>query len=81
MCVFTISRFCAWCPDSAICAAAVRIPQDELRDDIRDEEYLFDSSRLSKRERADLEYKKKIYSLAEQHRKAREIEKVDRYVC
>ena len=35
--------------------------------------------RLTKREKADLDYKKNILKLAKEHEKAGEIEKVDRY--
>lgn len=54
--------------------------QEELRDDIMDEEYLFDQSQLTEREKKELEYKKKVFSLAQEHVKAGEMEKVDRYV-
>lgn len=53
--------------------------QEELRDDIADEEYLFDKSKMSKRELEELEYKKEIFKLAQEHARAGEIEKVDRY--
>eukprot|EP00124_Ichthyophonus_hoferi_P004799 Ihof_evm1s581 gene=Ihof_evmTU1s581 len=52
----------------------------ELQDDIADESYLFADSSLTSRERKDLEYKKKILSLASDHVKAKEMENVDRYV-
>eukprot|EP01134_Creolimax_fragrantissima_P004513 CFRG4513T1 len=52
---------------------------EELRDDIADEEYLFDQSKLSKRELKELQYKKEIYSLASEHVKARDKGDVDRY--
>ncbi len=51
----------------------------ELRDDIVDEEFLFDQSTLTERERRELRYKKKILELAEKHDKASEVEKVQRY--
>ena len=38
-----------------------------------------ESSVRSKREKHDLEYKKKVLSLAKQHRSASDMEKVDRY--
>jgi pre-mRNA-splicing factor ATP-dependent RNA helicase DHX16 len=57
-----------------------RQSQEELRDDIMDEEYLFDQSQLTERERRDLEYKKKVFSLAQEHVKAGDMEKVDRWV-
>ncbi|XP_041368249.1 pre-mRNA-splicing factor ATP-dependent RNA helicase DHX16-like [Gigantopelta aegis] len=56
--------------------------QDKLEDleaDIMDEEYLFEPERLSKRERVELEYKKKVLQLARQHRDAGEVEKTNRY--
>ena len=52
---------------------------DELMDDIRDDEFLFDDSQLTKRERDDRKYKKKVLELATQYSKASEIEKVQRY--
>ena len=50
-----------------------------LQDDVRDDEYLFEDSLLTKRERADREYKKKVYQLAVEHSKAGELEKIQRY--
>lgn len=50
-----------------------------LQEDIRDEEYLFEEAQLSKREKKDREYKKKVYNLALEHAKAGELEKVQRY--
>ena len=50
-----------------------------LQDDVRDDEYLFENSLLTKRERADREYKKKVYQLAVEHSKAGELEKIQRY--
>ena len=50
-----------------------------LQEDIRDDEYLYEDTQLSKREKQDREYKKKVYSLAVEHAKAGEIEKVQRY--
>ena len=52
---------------------------DELMDDIRDDEFLFDDSQLTKREKDDRKYKKKVLELATQYSKASEIEKVQRY--
>ncbi len=51
----------------------------ELRDDIADDEFLFDESSLTERERMEKRYKKKILELAERHDKASEVEKVQRY--
>ena len=50
-----------------------------LQEDIRDDEYLFEDAQLSKREKRDKEYKKKVYNLALEHAKAGELEKVQRY--
>ena len=52
---------------------------EALEDDIRDEEYLFKPGELTERERQDLKYKKEILQLAKSHKKAKEIEKVNRY--
>jgi pre-mRNA-splicing factor ATP-dependent RNA helicase DHX16 len=52
----------------------------ELQDDIADDEFLFDDSQLTERERKERKYKKNILDLAVQHGKANEIEKVQRYV-
>lgn len=57
-----------------------RVDQLEmLQEDILDDEYLFENAQLSKREKQDREYKKKVYSLAVEHAKAGELEKVQRY--
>ena len=50
-----------------------------LQEDIQDDEYLFEESQLSKREKKEKEYKKKVYNLALEHAKAGELEKVQRY--
>lgn len=50
-----------------------------LQEDIRDDEYLFEDAQISKREKDEQEYKKKIYRLAAEHAKAGELEKVQRY--
>ena len=50
-----------------------------LQEDIRDDEYLFEDGQLSKREKQDREYKKKVFHLAVEHAKAGELEKVQRY--
>lgn len=52
---------------------------EELDMAIKDEEYLFGDLNLTKREKAEIEYKKKVLQYAQQHRAAREIENVDRY--
>ena len=52
---------------------------EALEDDIRDEEYLFKPSDLTEKERQNLKYKKEILQLAKTHKKAKEIEKVNRY--
>ena len=50
-----------------------------LEGDIRDDEYLFSDVKITDKERHDLEYKKKILSLARDHDKAKELERVQRY--
>ena len=52
----------------------------ELKDDIADDEFLFDESQLTERERRERNYKKTVLNLATGHKKAAEIEKVQRYV-
>ena len=51
----------------------------ELEADIMDDEYLFEESQLTEKERHDREYKKKILLLAKEHKKAGDIEKAQRY--
>ena len=51
----------------------------ELEADIADDEYLFKGEKLSRREREDIEYKRKIYELSRQHEDARNIENRQRY--
>ncbi|CAG4944483.1 unnamed protein product [Colias eurytheme] len=51
----------------------------ELEDDIADDEYLFDESVLTEREKKDREHKKTILKLAKEHEKARELENIQRY--
>ena len=43
---------------------------EELEADIVDEEYLFGDAKLTHRERADLEYKKRVLNLARDYKKA-----------
>jgi pre-mRNA-splicing factor ATP-dependent RNA helicase DHX16 len=50
-----------------------------LQEDIQDDEYLFQEGLLSKREKEDRNYKRKVLSYALEHQKAGEIEKVQRY--
>ena len=52
----------------------------ELKDDIADDEFLFDDSQLTDRERRERNYKKTVLNLATAHTKAAEIEKVQRYI-
>ena len=52
---------------------------NELKDDIMDDEFLFDEDQLTEKEKAERRYKKKVLELAVQHSKAGEIEKVQRY--
>ncbi|XP_058452178.1 pre-mRNA-splicing factor ATP-dependent RNA helicase DHX16 [Malaya genurostris] len=51
----------------------------ELEADILDDEYLFEASEITERERQDREYKKKLLQIAKDHEKARELERVQRY--
>ena len=51
----------------------------ELEDDLADEDYLFDETQLTARERREKDYKRKILDLAKKHEKQSEIEKVQRY--
>ncbi|XP_013188869.2 pre-mRNA-splicing factor ATP-dependent RNA helicase DHX16 isoform X1 [Amyelois transitella] len=51
----------------------------ELEADIADDEYLFDESILTEREKREREHKKNILQLAKEHEKARELENVQRY--
>ena len=52
---------------------------DMLEEDIRDDEYLYDDSLLTEREKRDREYRRKVLALAKAHSKAGDVEKVDRY--
>ena len=51
----------------------------ELELDIMDDEFLFDESQLTTREKQEKDYRKKILELAKEHDKARQVEKVARY--
>ncbi|KAH8400605.1 hypothetical protein KR222_008380 [Zaprionus bogoriensis] len=51
----------------------------ELEADILDDEYLFDDSVLTKREREERQYKQQLLSIAKEHEKARELERIQRY--
>ena len=51
----------------------------ELKDDINDDEFLFDESQLTERERRERKYKKRVLELATAHTKAGESEKEIRY--
>ena len=52
---------------------------DQLEDDIKDDEFLFEEEELTTKEKEDRKYKKTILKLAKQHDQAGEIEKVQRY--
>jgi len=52
---------------------------DDLEMEIKEEEYYFEGQNLTKRERADLEYKRKMLTLAKDHKAAKQIERVNRY--
>lgn len=51
----------------------------ELEADIQDDEYLFEADILTERERKQRESKKELLKLAQEHERARELEKVQRY--
>jgi len=51
----------------------------ELEADIIDDEYLFNETNLTEREKEQKKYRKTILELAKQHDKASEVEKVQRY--
>lgn len=51
----------------------------ELEADIVDDEYLFEEEILTERERKDREHKKELLKLAQEHEKARELERIQRY--
>lgn len=51
----------------------------ELEADILDDEYLFNEDVLTEREREERAYKKKLLSIAKDHEKARDLERVQRY--
>ncbi|KAK9693373.1 hypothetical protein QE152_g34246 [Popillia japonica] len=51
----------------------------ELEADIQDDEYLFNDDILTTRERKQRQSKKELLKLAQEHEKARELEKVQRY--
>ncbi|KAH8255382.1 hypothetical protein KR038_002017 [Drosophila bunnanda] len=51
----------------------------ELEADILDDEYLFDESVLTQREKEERQYKKQLLNIAKEHEKARELERVQRY--
>ncbi|XP_059619306.1 pre-mRNA-splicing factor ATP-dependent RNA helicase DHX16 [Phlebotomus argentipes] len=51
----------------------------ELEADIIDDEYLFDDTVLTAKEKEDRAYKKQILQIAKEHEKARELERIQRY--
>lgn len=51
----------------------------ELEADILDDEYLFEESQITEKERHDREYKKNLLQIAKEHEKARELERIQRY--
>lgn len=51
----------------------------ELEADIMDDEYLFNEDVLTAREKEERAYKKKLLSIAKDHEKARDLERVQRY--
>ncbi|XP_013406683.1 pre-mRNA-splicing factor ATP-dependent RNA helicase DHX16 [Lingula anatina] len=52
---------------------------EDLEADLMDEDYLFSDLNLTKREKAEQEYKKNVLKLAKEHRRAGDVEKVNRY--
>lgn len=51
----------------------------ELEADILDDEYLFEEAKLTKKEKEDREYRRRLLDIAKQHEQARELERVQRY--
>lgn len=51
----------------------------ELEADILDDEYLFDEAKLTRKEREDRDYKKRLLDIAKEHEQARDLERVQRY--
>ncbi|XP_022914183.1 pre-mRNA-splicing factor ATP-dependent RNA helicase DHX16 [Onthophagus taurus] len=51
----------------------------ELEDDIRDDEYLFEEDILTERELKDRQHKKELLKLAQEHEEASKLERVARY--
>ncbi|XP_045471594.1 pre-mRNA-splicing factor ATP-dependent RNA helicase DHX16-like [Harmonia axyridis] len=51
----------------------------ELEADIADDEYLFEEEILTERERKERQHKKELLKLAQEHEKARELERIQRY--
>ncbi|XP_044743856.1 pre-mRNA-splicing factor ATP-dependent RNA helicase DHX16 [Chrysoperla carnea] len=51
----------------------------ELEADIVDDEYLFEEEQLTERERKERDHKKQLLKLAQEHEKARELERIQRY--
>lgn len=51
----------------------------ELEADILDDEYLFDEAKITDREKKEREHKKTLLSIAKDHEKARNLERVQRY--
>ena len=52
---------------------------EDLELEIEEEEYFFSDQKLTKRERTEMEYKKKVLTLAKEHQRAGDVQKVDRY--
>eukprot|EP00794_Sanderia_malayensis_P005734 gene5734-6435_t len=53
---------------------------EELKEDIEDDERLFDDRELTAREKLERQYKKKIYKLAKEYDEAGQVQKVNRYL-
>lgn len=51
----------------------------ELEADILDDEYLFDESKLTRKEKEDRQHRKHLLGIAKEHEQARDLERVQRY--
>lgn len=51
----------------------------ELEADILDDEYLFEESKLTRKEKEEREHRKRLLDIAKQHEQARDLERVQRY--
>lgn len=51
----------------------------ELEADILDDEYLFEEAKLTRKEKEERDYKRRLLDIAKEHEQARELERVQRY--